>query len=249
MIKLDKHRIYYTYVLMDPRFPGNFVYDDIDPNKEWTFNFQPFYIGKGKNHRLNGHTSSTTSYNKHKARRIAKIEKEGFSVIRLLVEARLTEKQAYLLEKHLIRTIGRRHLKEGPLTNLTQGGVGVADLEKAAMRRRVNARQNKSPEELKMIKAKQVAAFKETIKSRTDKEKEAWSETMRQMHKNRPDSYKRKIVEKRLASLDTQKLSKNLRKAWSKKTPEQKAAITEKRLATRLARQKENPGIYKRSNK
>lgn len=245
MPSFDRHKIYYTYALLDPRKPGKFVYDDLDNSKEWTFNFEPFYIGKGKNNRLNEH-KKYVNYNKHKSRKIRNIEAAGFSIIRILIEDRLTEKQAFTLEKHFINTVGRAHLKTGPLTNLTEGGVGVADLEKAALRKRVASRQNKSSAELKKILEKQVASFKQTINSRTKEEKEKWSATMKQVHKSRPEPYKKQITAKRLSSLDRQKVSINTSSVWRTRTAEERQAITDKRLATREKRKLENPDLYKR---
>jgi len=37
--------IHYVYIYLDTRKPGNFIYDDM------LFNFEPFYVGQGKNNR------------------------------------------------------------------------------------------------------------------------------------------------------------------------------------------------------
>ena len=40
---------YYVYVYLDPRKQGIYKYDNFE------FNYEPFYIGKGKNNRCNRH--------------------------------------------------------------------------------------------------------------------------------------------------------------------------------------------------
>ncbi len=40
---------YYVYVFLDPRKPGKWEYNGI------IFDFQPFYVGKGKGRRINSH--------------------------------------------------------------------------------------------------------------------------------------------------------------------------------------------------
>ncbi|MBT3298699.1 hypothetical protein HN385_07245 [archaeon] len=94
----------------------------------------PFYIGKGCNNRWYYHLYESQNikkdgnyYNPHKSRKIKKIINEiGINAfitnnIKLL-HTDLTEKKALKKEKELIKSIGRRDLKTGPLTNLTPGG-------------------------------------------------------------------------------------------------------------------------------
>jgi len=44
----DKNR-FYVYVYLDPRKPGNYTYGD------YHFDYEPFYVGKGCDDRLNDH--------------------------------------------------------------------------------------------------------------------------------------------------------------------------------------------------
>ena len=41
--------IFYVYVYLDSRFPGDYKYGDL------TFNYKPFYVGKGKDNRYLDH--------------------------------------------------------------------------------------------------------------------------------------------------------------------------------------------------
>lgn len=111
---------YYCYVLMDPRKPGPFVYEGIE------FEYEPFYVGKGKGERVFNHAKEarqdTGAGNRHKLNKIRKIWSSGNKVRVRLSDNRGTEKQALRMEQKLIAAIGRHELGTGPLTNLTAGG-------------------------------------------------------------------------------------------------------------------------------
>ena len=64
--------MYYVYALLDPRRPGPFKYGN------WKFDFEPFYVGKGKDNRAFKHLDHTLGNcgNLHKVRKIAKIRRE-----------------------------------------------------------------------------------------------------------------------------------------------------------------------------
>ena len=119
--------IFYVYIYMDTRKPGKFVYG------EFQFDFEPFYIGKGFSKRELDHLKIAKSYklakncqNGHIINKIRKILKLGFEPKIIKSKENLTEKEAFVLEKRLIKTIGRFDLKKGPLTNLTNGGDGLS---------------------------------------------------------------------------------------------------------------------------
>lgn len=111
---------FYVYCLLDPRKPGPFRYG------KWVFTHEPFYVGKGSNDRAFDHLKETSSYNPFKGRVIRKILKEELELIVTIKKKHLSEIDAFELEKSLISKIGRRQLKLGPLTNLTDGGEGVS---------------------------------------------------------------------------------------------------------------------------
>lgn len=118
---------YYCYVLLDPRRPGKYEY------KNFQFEFEPYYVGKGKGWRFHRHFTkheSDRDYNNIKFGKIRKIRAAGFdpSKYYVLVIKDTDETSAFNLEKSLISYIGRLDLKTGPLANLTEGGDGTSHL-------------------------------------------------------------------------------------------------------------------------
>ena len=112
---------FYVYALLDIRKPGTYVYD------EYTFSYEPFYIGKGRQRRCFEHLDQINSKSEmtHKANKIRKIFKEtNQKPIIMKLKERLDEKTAFTLEIRMISKIGRLDLGVGPLTNLTNGGEG-----------------------------------------------------------------------------------------------------------------------------
>lgn len=115
-------QIYYVYCYLDTRKPGNFIYGD------FTFNYEPFYIGKGKENRYKVHLKECYNKNVFFKRKINKIIKYTGDIPKIVkIEENLKEFEAYELEKRLIALIGRSDLKQGPLVNMTSGGEGLTN--------------------------------------------------------------------------------------------------------------------------
>ena len=116
---------YYIYVYLNPLKPGNYVY------KKFEFDYEPFYIGLGKKKRIDQHIISARIKEKNKLYKtlkdniILKILKNKQKPIRYKLYENITLESAIRLEKYLIKLIGRRDLKIGTLTNLTDGGEGM----------------------------------------------------------------------------------------------------------------------------
>ena len=110
--------IFYTYLYLDPRKPGNFNYGI------YHFDYEPFYVGKGHNNRCLKHLKD--SRKSYKVNKIKKILSESLEPIIIKYQENLLECQALKLEIDLIKTIGRLDLKTGTLTNLTDGGQGTS---------------------------------------------------------------------------------------------------------------------------
>jgi group I intron endonuclease len=107
---------YYIYVFLDKSKPGKFIYDEI------SFDYEPFYIGKGCEDRI-----ITSRYDKEspfKVRKIKKIERNGGEILSIKIFENLENLKSLEIEKMIISKIGRRDLGLGPLTNQTDGGDG-----------------------------------------------------------------------------------------------------------------------------
>lgn len=95
----------------------------------------PFYIGKGKENRLDAHEKEAKmnkapefSANPQKINIIRKIWQNGGQVIKEKVVENLTEEQAFEIEIELIEKYGLRN-HGGLLANLTYGGEGTSGFE------------------------------------------------------------------------------------------------------------------------
>ena len=114
-------KIYYTYVLLDPRKPGKYFY----PNINISFLYEPFYDGKGTGNRVLKHLNMKDyTFNNIKNIKIKKIIENNKIPLFIKPAENLYEKDAFLLEKHFIVNIGRIDKKCGPLCNFTDGGEG-----------------------------------------------------------------------------------------------------------------------------
>lgn len=88
---------------------------------------EPFYVGKGQRDRELYHLTQeclANDCNLHKVNTVKKIVKRGLTPVIIRVFESDIESLAYAEEKRLIALFGRRDLKTGVLTNLTDGGEG-----------------------------------------------------------------------------------------------------------------------------
>ncbi len=111
---------YYVYAYLDPNKPGDYVYGD------YKFEYEPFYIGKGKKNRMFYHLSKRSlKKNSHKNDKINEneliLENKQPKIIKILDG--LCEMDSYKYEIEIIKSIGRI-LDGGVLTNKTLGGEG-----------------------------------------------------------------------------------------------------------------------------
>jgi len=119
----NKKNKFYVYVYLDPRKCGEFIYE------KYKFNYEPFYVGKGKGYRMNKHISEVKCgvYKKdYKSNKIKQILETGLSPIILKIKKNLSENNSLKIEKNIIKLIGRSDNKLGPLTNATDGGDGIS---------------------------------------------------------------------------------------------------------------------------
>jgi len=139
------NEIYYVYALLDPRKPGVYQYRESP-----IFDYEPFYIGKGKGNRCNEHFGQLREAKKeltYKAQKIRSIfKKSGKYPIIIKLYEKLNVDVSYEVEKFLIKQIGRKDLNKGPLTNLTDGGDGPYNISLEVRKRWSEIRKNPSQE-------------------------------------------------------------------------------------------------------
>lgn len=113
---------FYIYAYLDTRKPGKYIYQDS------SFDYEPFYIGKGKDDRWKKHLSESYNNrddNAHKCNIIRKIKRVlNLDPVVVKIVENISEESAFRLETEYIRKIGRYDLKLGPLANKTDGGEG-----------------------------------------------------------------------------------------------------------------------------
>lgn len=111
---------YYVYALCDPRKPVALNVDD------YLFNFEPFYIGQGKNDRCLAHLKNKGNSNPLKINKIKAIRNLELEPIIVKIKQDLTQLESLILERQFIAEIGTQilieEIKFGSLTNATSGG-------------------------------------------------------------------------------------------------------------------------------
>ena len=117
---LDDH---YVYILLDPRKQGHFVFENLE------FKNQPFYVGLGHSGRIYSHEEEARYTRKcritPKVSKIRAIWKSGMRPIKVILVDSLSRPESEVMEKGLIKLIGRKDLGTGLLVNMTDGGDGV----------------------------------------------------------------------------------------------------------------------------
>lgn len=113
---------FYVYALLNTGIEGPFRCG------RFSVPYEPFYIGKGCGMRAVSHIKDVLTgakeYNQYKSRKILKILRSGNSIQLRIFKHGMTNADALALEIKLIAKIGRG--KNGPLTNLTDGGEGLS---------------------------------------------------------------------------------------------------------------------------
>jgi len=112
--------IYYVYVYLDTRKSGNYIYNDLE------FDYEPFYVGRGKNYRCTDGCKYGGSL--FKRNKINKIIKDGYEPKIIKIYEKLDYESSVRLEIETISKIGRYDLNSGPLVNLTDGGEGLKNI-------------------------------------------------------------------------------------------------------------------------
>jgi hypothetical protein len=111
---------YYVYIILDPLENYEFSIGDLK------FNSKPFYIGYGKNNRVNEHLHKRElNRNCHKSCKIKSIINTGNIPIIIKIKENLSFEDANNLEIKYISLFGRIDKGTGILTNHTDGGQGT----------------------------------------------------------------------------------------------------------------------------
>lgn len=105
---------YYIYIYLDSRKSGRYCYEN------FSFLFEPFYIGKGKNERCLVKYGRNDDF----IDIINEIKNIGLEPIVLKLYENLNEEESFELETKSINEIGRIDLGTGILINKTSGGQG-----------------------------------------------------------------------------------------------------------------------------
>ncbi len=134
--KLSEDPVYYVYIYLDPRKPGRWEY------KNWVFDFQPLYVGEGKNGRMKDHLNrSSLKVSSIKSTAILKGLDMGLQPIYFKLFVGLSEEKALDIEMEIIAHFGRINIGTGILANLTDGGIGIVNM---GSRKEVTKKANKT---------------------------------------------------------------------------------------------------------
>ena len=131
------NEVFYVYILLDQRSPGNYVFDN------YKFKFEPYYVGKGKKDRVKTHfhglrstLEETRQHNSDNFLCISKtfsiwesLKEYPYFVIIKYFKGLTAERDALDLEKHLINLLGRQVDFKGPLTNIVAENYLSADMK------------------------------------------------------------------------------------------------------------------------
>lgn len=123
---------FYVYIYLDPRKPGKYTYGD------YSFDYEPFYVGKGSGNRIKGHLWEANSVLKNelnketkpnlnwsKINKILKIYREtgDWPILKKMIN-NISESEAFKYESKVVEIIGRKDLNKGTLLNMTDAGDG-----------------------------------------------------------------------------------------------------------------------------
>jgi len=193
------------YAILDTRKPGIYHYNGCD----FTFNYEPFYIGKGtgkcsnrKYRHLNDKIKKAQRNNPIKINKIKSIRKENLEPIFIILKTNLSCEKSYEIEINYIKSIGRIVDKTGPLTNISTGGESGAKGVKFSeeRKRNISEKMKNSPH---YLRGKKMSMEQKDILSKSHKGKKPSEETRKLYSKMR----KGKILLKK-------------RKSYSAKSPE-----------------------------
>lgn len=117
----------FIYVYLDPRESGSYDYDD------YHFDYKPFYVGVSSGKTIHDRKTRHLQYaknnkditnNAYKKNIIKSILSDNLEPIIIEYIGGLSLIDAFSKEKDMIKKIGNRYDKSGPLVNISKGGEG-----------------------------------------------------------------------------------------------------------------------------
>lgn len=122
---------YYVYIYLNQLKHGYWCYN------QHTFEYQPFYVGKGRNKRESIHlTPSMLKRKSVKNSTIKSIINEcGEQPLHYRLYSGLTSEEAIEIEKKIIKFFGRKDNGTGILSNSTNGGDGANNFSKETLKK------------------------------------------------------------------------------------------------------------------
>jgi len=217
---MEKEKIYYIYIYLDPRKSGKYKYDI--NGKLLVLDYEPIYVGKGKDNRYEQHWGLNDLSNKFFERKLWKIKRKNL-IPTIFIRENLTEDKAYKLEKTLIKIIGRNDFNEGPLCNHTKGGDGNSGKRSEELKKK----QSELMKNLWNSERRKNHSKIMKKKWKNPEFKKAQCEIRKEMWENNPDSKKtkREALQKLWKDPDFRKKESKLRKKlWN---PERKRKHSE----------------------
>jgi len=115
---MNEDKNYYVYFILDTRKTKKFNY------LGFAFDYEPFYVGKGKDYRYADHFQHSTliKENNRKSTKIKSIiNKTGKNPKVEFLYTNLTNEEALEIERNIIKDL-KRDFEGGILTNTTEGG-------------------------------------------------------------------------------------------------------------------------------
>lgn len=228
--------IFYVYAYLDNRKPGKYKYG------EYEFDYEPFYIGKGKGKRY----QRLDQRNVLACRIINKINTVmNKKPIVIKLKTKLSEPVAFDYEKLLIKLIGRIDLKTGALANFTDGGEGTSGHIHSAEFRRKNSialkKYHKEACNSEILAKRRKSQSKAMVKLHKDPNSIFNSQEFKEKHKlgnkrkwEESDSIFRTIEY-------TEKLSIAQKKVWANPKSKHHSKLREQKMSTALKKRWADP--------
>jgi len=231
----------YVYVYLDPRKQGNYSY--MENGIGIYFDHEPFYIGEGQKGRMYDHLKEAKNLkiNNPKVQKIRKIWKSGLKPIIYKIFEFENEQDALNVERALGFIVGRKNIKEGPLTNLVDlGQKSTRPSQEAKLKRKQLYIDD--PDK----KNREVAKANKTRANKTDEENQEKIARYQQTLKNNPSINTDKGIKIHENHLNNPEIKKNGAK---KRLENETREIKDLRISTYKETLKNDPSINERRGK